>query len=264
MAKKSLTIGMPVDLSTLPLICEHCITAKQTKTPVPNTRRGRCTCRRLEIVHLDITGPEDVGTPHGEKYMLNFIDDHSGMAWVYPLKKKSDAYTIFWEWKALVKNETGECIMFFCTNNGGEYTSEAFAEYLCNEGICHQTTASHTSAENGKSEHLHRTIMNHARAIRYDSNLPPNMWGEAVKAVGYLKNRTPTRTLDDKTPFEVWYGEHPDVSHLRELGCKVWVHIPGDNPKIYNRSVECILVGYSDSSKAYRCLHQPSGRIYVM
>ena len=41
MAKKSLAIGMPVDLSTLPPICEHCVTAKQMKTPVPKTRRGR-------------------------------------------------------------------------------------------------------------------------------------------------------------------------------------------------------------------------------
>ena len=73
----------------------------------------------------------------------------------------------------------------------------------------------------------------------------------------------PTRTLDNKTPFEMWYGECPDISHLRKLGYKVWVHIAGDNLKIYNRSVECILLRYSDSSKAYWCLHRPSGHIYV-
>ena len=95
MVKKSLAIGMPVNLSMLPPICEHCITAKQTKTLVPKTRRGQCTCRRLKIVHLDITDPEDVGTPHSEKYMLNCINDHLGMAWIYPLKKKSDAHTNF-------------------------------------------------------------------------------------------------------------------------------------------------------------------------
>src|SRR5882672_8589745 len=89
------------------------------------------------------------------------------------------------------------------------------------------------------------------------------MWGEAVKAASYLKNRTPTRTLVDKTPYEMWYGRRPDVSHLRELGCKVWVHIPGDNPKIYNQSIECVLVGYSENSKTYRCLERSSGRIHV-
>jgi len=53
------------------------------------------------------------------------------------------------------------------------------------------------------------------------------------------------------------------VSHLHELGCKVWVHIAGENPKIYNRSIECVLVGYSDNSKAYRCLERSTGRIHT-
>ena len=69
MAKKSLTIGMPIDLSVLPLICEHCVATKQMKTPVPKTRRGQHAHRRLKIVHSDITGLEDVSTPHSEKHM---------------------------------------------------------------------------------------------------------------------------------------------------------------------------------------------------
>src|SRR5882672_6768893 len=89
------------------------------------------------------------------------------------------------------------------------------------------------------------------------------MWGEAVKAASYLKNCTPTRMLVDKTPYKMWYGRCPNVSHLRELVCKVWVHIPGDNPKIYNRSIECVLVGYSENSKTYCCLERSSGRIHV-
>ena len=118
MAKKCFAIGMPVDLSTLPPICEHCVTTKQTKTPVPKTRGGKRAEKKLEKVHSDITGPEDVGTPYGEKYMLNFVDDYSGMAWIYPLKKKSDAFASFQEWKALVENETGEHVKVFHTDKG--------------------------------------------------------------------------------------------------------------------------------------------------
>jgi len=55
--------------------------------------------------------------------MLNFINDYSGMAWIYLLKKKSDALNIFREWKALVENETGERVKMFRTDNGGKYTS---------------------------------------------------------------------------------------------------------------------------------------------
>src|SRR5467141_2959790 len=149
MAKKSLAIGMPVDLSTLPPICEHCVTAEQTKTPVPKTRGGERAKMRLEKVHSDIAGPEDVGTSYGEKYMLNLIDDYSGMAWIYPLKKKSDASAVFHEWEALVKNKSGEHVKLFRTDNGGEFMSDSFALYLGGEGIHHQTTAPYMSAENG-------------------------------------------------------------------------------------------------------------------
>ena len=192
---------MPVNLSTLPPICEHCIAAKLSKTPMLKTRGGEQAKKKLEKVHSDITGPEDVGTPYGEKYMLKFVDNYSGMAWIYPLKKQSDTFASFQEWKALVENETGKHIKIFCTDNGGEYTSESFAHYLCNEGINHQTTALHTSAKNGKSEHLHRTIMNYARAIHSDSKLPPNMWGKAVKAAGYLKKLHAYQDTDRQNSF---------------------------------------------------------------
>jgi hypothetical protein len=76
--------------------------------------------------------------------------------------------------------------------------------------------------------------MNCARAIRSDSNLPPSMWGKAVKAASYIKSRTPTRSLKNKMPFRMWHGSHLDGSHLCELGCKAWVFIMTDNPKIYN------------------------------
>jgi len=85
----------------------------------------------------------------------------------------------------------------------------------------------------------------------HDSKLLPNMWGKAMKAARYLKNHTPTRTLVDKTPFQMWYRQFPDISHLSELDCKVWIHVASENPKIYNRSVEYVLVGYSDTSKAF-------------
>src|SRR5882724_4868324 len=111
-------ICMPVDLSTLPPIYEHCVAAKQTKTPVLKTREGEQAEKKLEKVYSDITSLEDVGTPYGEKYMLNFVDDYSGMVWIYPLKKKSDTFASFQEWKALFENKTGKHIKIFCTDNG--------------------------------------------------------------------------------------------------------------------------------------------------
>jgi len=40
MAKEALAIGMPVDLSVLPPVCEYCIATKQMKASVPKARKG--------------------------------------------------------------------------------------------------------------------------------------------------------------------------------------------------------------------------------
>jgi len=110
---------------------------------------------------------------------------------------------------------------------------------------------------------MHCTIMDRARSIRSNLNLPANLWGECVLTSTYMKNRTLSRSLKGKTPFEAYYGKKPDLTHLRELGCREFVLKQGINPKIYYRSVECILIGYSPNSKAYRCYHRESWRVHT-
>jgi hypothetical protein len=51
-----------------------------------------------------------------------------------------------------------------------------------------------------------------------DSGLPKYLWAEAFNAVTYVHNRTPTRALGGRTPYEVVHGVKPDVSHLRAFG----------------------------------------------
>jgi len=35
----------------------------------------------------------------------------------------------------------------------------------------------------------------------------------------HLLNRSPTKALDSKTPYEAWHRRKPVVSHLRVFGC---------------------------------------------
>jgi hypothetical protein len=83
-----------------------------------------------------------------------------------------------------------------------------------------------------------------------------------VKAARYIKNHTATKMLE-RTPFEMWYGMKPDLLNLCELGCKAWVYNMLDHPKIYNRSIECVLVGYLENSKAYQCWDRTNGKIHI-
>ena len=65
----------------------------------------------------------------------------------------------------------------------------------------------------------------------------------------YLKNRSPTRVLDGKTPDEVFWGKKPDVSHLQEFGAKIWVlRQDGQTHKLQEKSRQFIFTGFSENS----------------
>ena len=56
--------------------------------------------------------------------------------------------------------------------------------------------------------------------------MPVGFWLHAIKTTIYLVNHSPTSTLHDKTPFEAWTGEKPNIKHLRTFGELGYVHIP--------------------------------------
>ena len=116
---------------------------------VPKTRQGQRAGGILDIVYSDLTGPEEVASAGGTKYIMILIDNHSSMTWIYLLKEKSQAKDAFIEWRALVENETGQKVGRLHTDVGGEYTSAEFERYLQKQGIEYQLTAPYILAQNG-------------------------------------------------------------------------------------------------------------------
>ena len=120
-------------------------------------------------------------------------------------------------------------------------------------GIVHQKTTPRTPEQNGVSERLNLTIMDRVRTILIESELPLSLWAEAVEYAVYTKNRSPTAVLKSKTPYEAFWGDKPDISHLRVFGSQCYVH--NDSPtwrKFDARAFPAIFIGYSTPSKAWR------------
>ena len=67
---------------------------------------------------------------------------------------------------------------------------------------------------NGVAERTIRVLTNVVCAMLHDSGLPKSLWAEAFNAAT-TDNKTPTKALGGRTPFEVLYGAKSDVSHLR-------------------------------------------------
>ena len=82
-------------------------------------------------------------------------------------------------------------------------------------------------------------------------SLPPSLWIDAVRHAAYLRNRAPTRAVDGKTPFEAWNNRKPNISHLREFGCDVWVLDESkERLKLDPKARKMAFVGFEDGSKS--------------
>ena len=207
----------------------------------------------LEIVHTDICGPMRVKSKEGSLYFITFIDDRSRWCEVYFLKKKSEALDAFKRYKAYVENQTGQKIKFLQSDNGSEYLSNEFNHFLDENGIGRRLTVPYTPQQNGVAERKNRTLLNAARCMLIQSKLSSNFWTEAILTANYVRNRCPSKSLNNETAFKLWTGRQPSVKHLRTFGSLALTldKTPGKD-KFDSRSRECIFLGYSAESKAFR------------
>ena len=83
----------------------------------------------LELVHNDlrcINKPSLVGA----RYVLTFIDYLSRYTWVYFLKNKIHVFERFKEFRELTEKQCGYPFKCLRSDNGGEYVSWYFEDYL--------------------------------------------------------------------------------------------------------------------------------------
>ena len=79
-------------------------------------------------------------------------------------------------------------------------------------------TTPYTPQSNGVVEWANRTIMERVRCMLDDAGLSKKFWAVAFLVAVYLKNRTPTRSVVGKTPYEAWHGRKPSLKHLCAFG----------------------------------------------
>ena len=174
MARTNVVKGMPINLSTTPPKCDHCILGKQARTSVPNLREGLKATRRLERVFVDLCGLMSVTSKSGQLYAMNIIDDYSSYVWTIPLRSKDEAAQALQFWHRAVENQSGERLKIVVSDNG-ELLSHSVANWCTEHGIEHLLTAPYTSAHNGRAERLHRTLLDKARTMRLTCNAPASL-----------------------------------------------------------------------------------------
>ena len=135
--------------------------------------------------------------------------------------------------------------------------SKEFLKYCEDNGIRRQLTVPRTPQQNGVAERKNRTILEMARSMLKSKKLPKEFWAEAVACAVYISNRSPTKSVLEKTPQEAWSGRKPGVSHLRVFGSIAHAHVPDEKrSKLDDKSEKYIFIGYDANSKGYK-LYNP-------
>jgi hypothetical protein len=245
--------------------CEPCVHGKQHASPSgkPSTSR---TEEALALVHSDVMGPVATEARNGYRYLVSFIDDYTRYAWVYPLKEKGEVFGKFKYFKTMIEKQVGKSIKVLRSDNGGEYTSVEFQQYLKEQGIIHQKTVPYNPQQNGVAERLNRTIMEMVRSMMLGAQLDQEFWVEAVATAVYLKNRSPHKVLREKTPYEMLNGRKPDLKHLKVFGCDAFILLPEtQRSKLDAKSVKGIFVGYgeADGVKGYKVYDPELSKVVV-
>ncbi|RVW21058.1 Retrovirus-related Pol polyprotein from transposon TNT 1-94 [Vitis vinifera] len=185
----------------------------------------------------------------GSRWFVTFVDDHTRVTWVFLMKKKSEVREIFENFNNMVQMQFQAKIQVLRTDNAREYYHNILGSYLLENGIVHQSSCIDTPQQNGVAERKNRHLMEVARSLMIASNVPKQLWGEAVLTATYLINRMPSRILQFKTPCQILLAAYPSARIISSIpikvfGCTAFVHIHKSQcSKLDPTATKCIFLG---------------------
>ena len=221
----------------------------------------RTTTRPMQLIYTDLMGPFTSPAKGGYRYVSKFTDDYSRMKEVYLLQNKSEAAKLLHQYIMIVAVPLRLHIAIVRCDKGGEYIGKEFKTLCVNAGINVENTETNTPQQNGVSERDGQTLTQITRCLMKDSSFTPSMWVELIFMAAYLSNRSPHSALGGATPYFRMRNKESDLSRLRAIGVRAFIHRETYTRKLDDRAFEGKLWGFSQDSRAYRIYNPAKGTV---
>lgn len=180
------------------------------------------------------------------------------------MKHKSNTFSTFLQFQQMIERQRGNKIKIFRSDNGREFVNEQFINHFNKTGIIAERTAPYCAEQNGRIERENQSIVECARTMLIDANLPETLWAEAVNTSVYILNRRPSKVHDNVTLFGKFSSKEVTLKHMRKFGAEAYVYIPKIAPgKFDSKAEKVIFIGYDGYNTNYRLYNQNTRKVTV-
>nr|GFB29660.1 hypothetical protein [Tanacetum cinerariifolium] len=173
------------------------------------------------------------------------------------LRSKDETPEVLIDFLRLVQRGLQAQVRVVRTDKGTEFLNQTLHAYFAAEGIKYQTSVAQTPEQNGVVERRNHTLVEAARTMLSAVKVPLFFWAEAIAIACFTQNRSLVIPRHEKTPYHIINDRKPLGKFFHIFGSVCYIVRYGENlDKLKEKGDECIFIGYSNQSRAYRVFNK--------
>ena len=212
----------------------------------------------------------DLGFTADSQFVFQlFIDDHTRVSYLDVIDDKSCALD---SWTTLKAHQEIKCypLKFAIIRTDAErlYHTPDWEAHVTENDMDHEASSGYRHDQHGVAESNMQTIGTAYRSMMIHENAPQHESPYALNFANTVRNQSPTRANNGRSPREKEAGRKLAVNRRLLRGpifCLVFAHIYEEEParrKHSPRGVPCVYLGYDDVNNTYLVRKWISGQVY--